>query len=188
MRKRSNAELGRLALEVRGDFGLLDTQPFDPFAWSRECGIPFISLRDFTADEAAMHHFLHERSHVWSAALIKDGRSHLVIYNPQHSTARTRSDLTHEIAHFEADHEPSPSWTDEAGGCGGTSKVHEQEAVELAASILIPPVKAKEAAIFGRTPQWLAGRYQVSIEMATWRMNTSGGYVIARRAAARRAR
>ncbi|MFT4221165.1 MAG: ImmA/IrrE family metallo-endopeptidase [Microbacterium sp.] len=177
----NKAALGRLATEVRKDFVLGDDQPFDPFAWSEEHGIPFISLRDFTADEAAMRRFLEEKPHVWSAALLRDGNRHLVIYNPERSNERIRSDLTHEVAHFEAEHEPSPAWTNESGSCGGASKAQEKEAAELAGALLVPAAQAKLAAIRGAEPSAVARRYQVSIEMAEWRMKMSGGYTIRQR-------
>lgn len=183
----TKAALARFSLAVRADFGLREVHPFDPFAWSEENGIPFISLRDFVADEAAMRRFLDDKPQVWSAALVRDGRSHLVIYNPERSPERTRSDLTHEIAHFEAEHEPSPAWTDDSGGCDGASRSQEREAAELAAAILIPVNQARAAATRGDSPEAVATRYQVSVEMATWRMNVSGGYLIAQRAAAKRA-
>jgi hypothetical protein len=78
----NKAALGRLAKEVRKDFGFTSDQPFDPFRWSDENGIPFISPRDFTADEDAMRRFLEEKQHVWSAALLRDGGRSFVIYNP----------------------------------------------------------------------------------------------------------
>lgn len=177
----NKAALGRLATEVRKDFALGDDQPFDPFTWSDENGIPFISLRDFTADDAAMRRFLEEKPQVWSAALLRDGNRHLVIFNPERSAERVRSDLTHEIAHFEAEREPSPAWTDEGGSCGGTSKAQEKEAAELAGALLVPPAKAKIAAIRGIEPSVVAFRYQVSVEMAEWRMKMSGGYTIRQR-------
>lgn len=179
----NKAALGRLAKDVRQDFALNDAEPFDPFSWSTEHGIPFISLRDFTADEAAMRRFLEEKPQVWSAALLRDGGRHLVIYNPERSVERTRSDLTHEVAHFEAEHDPSPAWTDEGGSCGGTSKIQEKEAAELAGALLVPAERAKSAAIRGLDPQMLASQYLVSVEMAAWRMRMSGGYTIRQRSA-----
>lgn len=181
----NKAALGRLAGEVRRDFSLSDGQPFDPWAWSSEHGIPFISLRDFVADEAAMRHFLHEKPQVWSAALLRDGRRHFVIYNPERSRERTRSDLTHEVAHFEAEHELSPSWTND-GGCGATSRTQEREAAELAGALLVPAARARAAAIQGVDPGVVAARYQVSVEMAEWRMKMSGGYTIRNRSLSKR--
>lgn len=145
----NKAALGRLATDVRKDFALSDDQPFDPFTWSDEHGIPFISLRDFTADETAMRRFLEEKPHVWSAALLRDGNRHFVIYNPERSNERIRSDLTQEVAHFETEHEPSPAWTDEDGSCDGASKAQEKEAAELAGAILVPVARAKLAGIRG---------------------------------------
>jgi Zn-dependent peptidase ImmA (M78 family) len=177
----NKAALGRLAKEVRKDFGLTDDHPFDPHRWSNENGIPFISLREFTADEAAMRRFLEEKPHVWSAALLRDGRRSLVIYNPERSAERIRSDLTHEVAHFEAEHDPSPAWTGEDNTCGGASKAQEKEAAELAGALLIPQEKAKVAVIRGITADVVATRFQVSVEMASWRMRMSGGYAIRER-------
>lgn len=177
----NKAALGRLATEVRKDYGLSENLPFDPFHWSGENSIPFISLRDFTGDEAAMRRFLEEKPHVWSAALLRDGRRSFVIYNPERSGERIRSDLTHEVAHFEAEHDPSPAWTAADSSCGGTSKAQEEEAAELAGALLVPPEKAKIAAIRGIAPPIVASRYQVSVEMATWRMKMSGGYAIRER-------
>jgi Zn-dependent peptidase ImmA (M78 family) len=174
----NKAALGRLAKEVRRDFSLTDDHPFDPFHWSAENGVPFISLRDFTSDEASMRRFLVEKPHVWSAALLRDGRRSLVIYNPERSNERIRSDLTHEVAHFEAEHDPSPAWTGEDSSCGGTSKAQEKEAAELAGALLVPQERAKVAVIRGISPDIVAGQFQVSIEMATWRMKMSGGYAI----------
>lgn len=121
---------------------------------------------------------------MWSAALLRDGNRHLVIFNPDRNSERVRSDLTHEIAHFEAEHEPSPPWTNGGStgvGCGGTSKPQGGEAAELAGALLVPAARAKAAAIRGIEPLVVAARYQVSIEMATWRMQISGGYAIQRR-------
>lgn len=180
------AALGRLALEVRQDFNLDQDEPFDPFVWSTEHGIPFISLRDFTSDETAMRRFLEEKPHVWSAALLRDGQRHFVIYNPERSNERIRSDLTHEVAHFEAEHDPSPAWTAADSSCGGTSNAQEKEAAELAGALLVPPERAKVAAMRGLEPVVVAARYQVSVEMARWRMAVSGGYAIRKNAQKKR--
>ena len=45
----------------------------------------------------------------------------------------------------------------------------------------MPQEKAKVAVIKGIAPLVVANRYQVSIEMATWRMKMSGGYAIRER-------
>ncbi|GAA0999831.1 hypothetical protein GCM10009563_26380 [Subtercola frigoramans] len=99
---------------------------------------------------------------------------------------RIRSDLTHEVAHFEAEHDPSEAWTDESGRCGGTTKEQEIEAAELAGAILIPHESAKRAAMRGIDATAIALRYQVSLEMAEWRMRMSGGYEIRRHSQSKR--
>lgn len=183
---RAKAALARLAADIRADFGLNDIDAFDPMSWSEDNGVPFISLDEFSADPAARRRFTEERPEVWSAALLRDGMSHLVIYNSAHSPERTRSNLAHEVAHFEAEHLLSDAWMEEDGSCGGTSRSDEKEAAELAAAILVPAEMAKQHAIRSGAPGALAVRYGVSIQMAEWRMRVSGGHLIRDRAAAKR--
>jgi hypothetical protein len=185
---RPKAALGRLAAEIRADFGLAPSDAFDPHAWSEANGIPFISIAEFESTEAASRRFLVEKPEVWSAALLKDGRAHLVIYNPAHTTERIRSNLTHEVAHFEAEHPLSGGWLGDDGSCGGSSKPHEKEAAELAGALLVPAEVARVQAIRGGSAADLAARYRVSEPMAEWRMRESGGYVIAQRFQAKRHR
>lgn len=181
----TKAALGRLAAEVRQELGLSDAVPFDPHSWSREYGVPFVSLNDVAAAPAAIEHFTLNRPELWSAALVKNGFGHMVVYNSAHSTARVRSNLAHEVAHLVAEHELSSSWMD-GDGCAGGGKVQEEEAAELAGALLVPPPVAKAYAIRGWAASSLANRYEVSVEMAIWRMRVSGGAKIAERARLRR--
>ena len=186
---RTKAELGRLAQAVREETGCGRLDPFDPWAWSTENGVPFLSLDDLDITPAARRRFTVERPGAWSAALTRAGMQHLVIYNSSHSAERTRSNLAHEVAHFAAEHALTDAWMDSSGPsgrCGATSKPEEEEATELAGALLVPAEVAKAHAIEGRPVESLAAKYRVSVEMAKWRMRMSGGPTIARRSASRR--
>lgn len=133
---------------------------------------------DFTADEAAKRQFLEEKPRVWCATFLRDGRWQFATFNPERSEVRVRSDLTHEVSHFETEHDPSPTWTSEDSSCDGRSKEQELEAPELAGALLVPQASAKLAAIRGVAPRSVAMRYRASVEMAEWRMRKPGGYNI----------
>jgi len=177
----SKAALGRLAADLRAELGLSDSDPFDPFAWAKEWGVPFLSIAEVAASEEAVRRFGSERPDLWSAALIQDGRGHIVVYNAAHSPVRVRSNLAHEVAHVVVEHQMTSAWMTESSGCAGTSRADENEAAEFAGALLIPAERAKLHAIRGRDAASLALTYQVSIEMAQWRMRLSGGETIARR-------
>lgn len=181
----NKAALGRLAAAVRVETGCPEHEPFDPWKWSQDNGIPFLSLNDINITTAARDHFTIERPSAWSALLTRYGMQHVVIYNPAHSPERVRSNLAHEVAHFAAEHKLTDAWMDDNGHCGGTSTSEEDEAAELAGALLVPADAARAHAINGGRPEELGAKYGVSIPMARWRMGVSGGAVIAQRARSR---
>ncbi|MGI8667626.1 MAG: ImmA/IrrE family metallo-endopeptidase [Jatrophihabitans sp.] len=128
----------------------------------------------------ARQHFVKERPEIWSALLTRYDLQHVVLYNPAHSPERIRSNLAHELAHLAAEHELTEAWLDDQGHCSGSSSDQEQEAAELAGALLVPAEVAH--AIRGGDVEALAAKYEVSVPMARWRMQASGGQKIALRA------
>ncbi|MGW5569922.1 ImmA/IrrE family metallo-endopeptidase [Nocardia thailandica] len=182
----SKAALARLAADVRWELGLRDHQPFDPFVWAEEYGVSFVSLDEVTMSEAARQRFTTDKPDIWSAALLRDGAGHVVIYNSAHTPERVRSNLAHEVAHLVAEHTVSAAWITKPNACGGTGKEQETEAAELAGALLVPVEQARRSAMRGHDPAVVAARFKVSVEMATWRMRMSGGERIAARTRAKR--
>lgn len=177
----SKAALQRLAAAVRAELGLADTEPFDPHLWSREYGVPFLAIDELPISDAARDRFTRDAPELWSAALLRDGSGHVVVYNQAHSTVRVRSNLAHEAAHLVAEHQLTPAWLDRQGKCSGTTRAQETEAAELAGALLVPADRARALAIRGTDPSNVAVQYGVSVDMARWRLDVSGGAVIARR-------
>ena len=178
----TKAALGCLAKAVRAETGCELHKPFDPWAWSIENGIPFLSLDEIGVGDAARRHFTVDRPDAWSALLTRYEMQHVVIYNSAHSPERIRSNLAHEVAHFAAEHELTDAWMDDNGRCSGSSSDHEREAAELAGALLVPADVARAHAIKGGDVDTLAKQYEVSLQMARWRMQVSGGPRIAERA------
>jgi hypothetical protein len=177
----SKAALQRLAAAVRAELGLADTDPFDPYLWSREYGVPFLALDALPISDAARDRFTRDAPELWSAALLRAGTGHVVVYNPAHSAVRVRSNLAHEAAHLVAEHQLTPTWLDPQGKCSGTTRAQEVEAAELAGALLVPADRARALAIRRTDPSIVAMQYDVSVDMARWRLDASGGAVIAQR-------
>ncbi|OZD85356.1 hypothetical protein CH260_04825 [Rhodococcus sp. 05-2256-B2] len=182
---RTKAALGRLAREVRAETGCGPQDPFDPWAWSRENGIPFVSLDELSVSPEARNHFSVERPEAWSALLTRYDMQHMVLFNSVHSPERIRSNLAHEVAHFAAEHELTNAWMDDEGHCSAANGDHEKEAAELAGALLVPADVARDHSIRGGTAETLAATFEVSLQMARWRMHASGGPMIAKRARAK---
>lgn len=171
----NKAELRRLANDVRGELGLTSTQRFDPLHWGKEWGVRMLSLDQVTSDPATLQRLTEDAPELWSAAVVKDRFGHFVIYNHAHSAPRIRSDLAHEVAHLVAEHRLDVAWMEPGGKKCGASPTHEKEAAELGGALLVPAAEAKTHAFYGRSPEALAAKFGVSLEMATWRMSVSGG-------------
>ncbi len=114
---------------------------------------------------------------------LPDG-SVVAVTNPLNdSRARRDSDLAHELAHFILKH--SPAQVDRLGDLTffDCNSEQEEEANWLAGCLLLPRPLLLMSARQGLTPQEVAENNSVSIEMARFRLNTSGVYLQVKRTA-----
>lgn len=116
---------------------------------------------------------------------MRNGKGHVVFYNPAHASVRALSDLAHEVAHLVAEHPLDDAWMEADGKRCGAGKSLEAEAAELAGALLVPTETAKLYGIRGWSPEPLARAFGVSIEMARWRIGQAGGTVIRKRSLAK---
>lgn len=186
-------KLAELAIEVRTELGLRPDQRLDPYLLAEEYGIPVYrldELRELGCSPEAIDYFTRLRPGCWSAALVSCGTGLFIVENTSHSPCRRRSNLAHEMAHVLLEHQfQRILFTD--GGCryhDAASKKIEQDATDLAGELLIPTQAAKRAALARLTDEEVAEHFDVSIELARWRMNTTGARIIAKRAANKRSR
>lgn len=190
---RTKADLRRLAVEIRTtDLGLTDRQPLDPYQLAEEHGVDVYSLPDLAAagcPQETIDFFTSVEPDAWSAALVPAGTGQFIIENHAHTPPRRRSNLGHEMAHLLLEHEFDRILFSDGKGCRDpANRPLEREAAELAGELLLPIAAARPAAMKGCPEQQLADEYGVSVEIARWRMNVSGGHTIAQRAAKRRRR
>ena len=116
-----------------------------------------------------------------------DGRS-VIVYNPIRSEPRRRSDIAHELSHLLLEHDLTEI-REVAGVPFRTCRAdQEEEATNLGGTLLLPRPLLLRAVARGMGPDEVAADYGVTIEMARFRLNTTGVARQVERARARRAR
>jgi hypothetical protein len=193
VKKRSKAELRRLAAEIREtDLGLTEFQRLCPYRLAEEHGTDVYSLEDLAASGCplqAIDYFTSVDSEAWSAALVPNGTGRFIVENTVHLPRRRRSNVAHEMAHLLLEHEfDRVLFTDGKRGCRNpATREMEEEAAELSGELLLPAAAAARAAVAGKTDEQVGDLFDVSTEFARWRLNVTGARLIAHRAASKRA-
>lgn len=192
--KINKSELERLAIEVRTELGLGAVVPLDPYALAELYGISIHRLDALASTgcrEESLRYFLEQRPDAWSAALIPDGTGAFILENTAHQRERRRSNIAHEMAHVIREHHfgtPLIGDGNSTGCLNPGDRLQEDEAAELGAALLIPKTAAMQAAWSGQSDEQVAAGFDVSIQLAAWRMNATGARLIATRAKAKRTR
>lgn len=143
-------------------------------------------LSDLDCHEAAAH-FGSVNPGVFSGALVPFGRGAVIFDNDSHDRFRRRSTVAHEVAHWVLEHPFTAPLMTSGRGCRLGHPALEKEAAELGAELLVPVDTAQRLAYRGASDTEVAEVFDVSVEMARWRMDATGVRKIARRAAAKRA-
>lgn len=182
----NKAALRRLALEVRNELNLTAHDPFDPFDLAELYGIDVIRLSEIECSPKALSHFQISRPDVFSGALVplSDGGT-VIIENDSHAPERRISTASHEMSHVVLEHPFRVTLTN-THGCRISDPEHENEAAELSGELLIPFETACRLAYQEVSDAEVARRLGVSVELARWRMNSTGARKIASRAQAKR--
>ena len=172
---KSSAE--HMSLTLRRELGLAEADRLDPVGLARHLDVDLWTPYDVPdLPKDVLNQLLKEDPWGWSAAsVVSDGRG-LVIYNPRKSKARQASDITHELAHFILDHEPSTIILSQDVGIAMRTfdRKQEDEANWLAWCLLLP----REALVWAKRAQLstagIATRFGVAKALVTFRLNVSG--------------
>lgn len=186
-REINKAACRRLAVELRAELGLEPQDALDPWALAELYGVRVIPLRNLALDRIVLEHFTVDKPDTFSGALIPLGAGAIIIENDAHADVRRRSTLGHELAHVASEHTFGTSLVDDRG-CRKANRTQEAEAYEVAGELLVPFAAAKALARRRATDEEVALQFGVSVELARWRMNSSGARIIASRQAAAYAR
>jgi Zn-dependent peptidase ImmA (M78 family) len=167
------ADAERKAKEFRAHLGLAANERIDPRDLAEQMSIQVVS-----ADTLVSRRDLEEldtlQSHAFSAATFAIRERTIVVVNPLRSIGRQNSDIAHELAHVILEHDLS-----EVRELNGTpfrtcKPDEEEQATTLGSTLLLPRDLLIYAARHHLGLAEVADQYDVTIEMARYRFNTTG--------------
>ena len=184
MKRGFKAEAERLASRLRGEMKVAPDARLDVDQLAKHLGVTVRSA-DQLVPRSELERLHELQPGCFSAATfhLPDGRV-VAVTNPLNdSYARRDSDLAHELAHVILKH--APAQVDRLGDLTffECNPEQEEEANWLAGCLLLPRPLLLRSARQGLTPDQVAEINAVSVEMARFRLNTSGVYLQVKRTA-----
>ncbi len=160
-------------MRVRTELGLSESDAVDPRDVAVQMGVSVVS-----ADELVPRKDLEElerlQAYAFSAATFKVQERHIIVVNPIRTVARQNSDVAHELAHLILKHELSEV-RDLAGTPFRTCRPDEElQATTFGGTLLLPRPLLVSAAKRRASIEDIADQYDVTVEMARFRYNTTG--------------
>ncbi len=110
----------------------------------------------------------------FSACTFDLGQHHVIVYNPLSKPGRRQSDISHEASHLLLNHAVKEIETFGGQSFFTCDPDEEQEANWLAGCLLLPRELLLKAHYGGLDADSIAEKYEVSPQMATFRLRTTG--------------
>jgi Zn-dependent peptidase ImmA (M78 family) len=169
---KANAE--RKAMEFREGLGLTSTAPIDVVALAAHCGAEVVSGEDLI-ERFRFEELESMQVGAFSAAtFMVEGKSYIVT-SPLTSDARRRSDIAHELGHLILEHELSEIREIEGVPFRSCRPDEEEQATAFGATVLLPrPLLISMIRKGFNTPEKIASAQNISVEMARFRLNSTG--------------
>ena len=184
MKRGFKAEAERLASRLRGEMKVAPDARLDVDQLAKHLGVTVRSAAQLVPiSELERLHELQPGCFSAATFYLPDGRV-VAVTNPLNdSRARRDSDLAHELAHVILKH--APAQVDRLGDLTffECSPEQEEEANWLAGCLLLSRPLLLRSARQDLTPDQVAEINAVSVEMARFRLNTSGVYLQVKRIA-----
>jgi Zn-dependent peptidase ImmA (M78 family) len=184
MRRGFKAEAERIAARVRREMGIGPTKVLDAVELARHADAEVRDAQELTSLER-LEELERIQPGAFSACTLTIGERQVIVYSPLASPGRTQSDIAHEVAHLLLGHEVST--VQRIGGLSffTCDPDEEQEATWLAGCLLLPRQLLVQAVRRGMESEAIAEAFNVSEQMAAFRLRTTGA---ARQVAAERAK
>ena len=173
MRRGFKAEAERLAEKVRTEMGKRPSDHLDAIDLATHIGATIRSASELTSLEKLQT--LEEiQPGAFSACTFTIGDRHVIVYNPISSPGRTQSDIAHEVSHVMLGHDMKSVETIAGFTFFTCDADEEQEANWLGGCLLLPRRLLYLAARRGMGAADIADKYNVSEQMAGFRLRTTG--------------
>lgn len=184
MRRGFKAEAERIAARVRTAMGLKAADGLDAVSLAKHVGAEVRCADELTSLDK-LTNLEQLQPGAFSACTFEIAERHVVVYSPLASLGRMQSDIAHEVAHILLKHEIKT--VEEIGGLSffTCDPDEEQEANWLAGCLLLPRPLLLSSARRRMEVSDIAAEFNVSEQMAAFRLRTTG---VSRQLDARRAK
>ena len=174
LRRGFKSESERIAERVRAEAHLSTGTQVSPEALAEHLGVELLA-GDTLVPLSRFEELSELQDDAFSACTFPpiDGRT-VVVYNPLSSIGRRNSDVAHELAHILLGHELSRVETIGESTFLSCDPQQEEEAGWLAGCLLLPRELLLREVRRGGSAAAIADKYEVSEDMAVFRINVTG--------------
>jgi Zn-dependent peptidase ImmA (M78 family) len=173
LRRGFRAQAERHATDIRRELGLAPADPVDLAAIAKHLGVRVVPA-DELIDIEPLHELERIQAFAFSACTFDIYGTTVIVFNPLRSAGRHNSDIAHELAHLLLKHDLSEIRVVAGIPFRTCLPEQEEEATTLAGTLLLPRPLLLRAAHQRLDATEIAERYGVTVEMARFRLNTTG--------------
>lgn len=187
LRRGFRTEAEKTASEIRADLGLKEHDPLSLEDAAQLRNVQVVSASELI-DVARLAELERLQAFAFSACTFDINGSAVIVFNPLRTEPRRRSDVAHELSHLILKHQLAE--IREVAGVPFRTCLsdQEEEATTLGGTLLLPRPLLLRAASQGMGTEAVARKYEVTVEMARFRLNMTGVARQVSRARARRAK
>jgi hypothetical protein len=168
---KANAE--RESVRLRAELGLAPAEALDVTALADYLSVEIVSAGELI-DVTRLEELERIQAYSFSAATFEITGRTFVVTSPLRAATRQASDIAHELSHLLLKHKLSEI-REVAGVPFRTCRPDEEEqATNFGGTLLLPRPLLLAAAKQGLGPQQIAEKYNVTLEMARFRYNSTG--------------
>jgi Zn-dependent peptidase ImmA (M78 family) len=168
------ADSERIASSIRAELGIGPTAKLPLELAAKIYGARVVSAANLV-DMSRLVELERIQAFAFSACTFDVDGIPVIVFNPLRSEPRRQSDVAHELSHLILKHDLSEI-REVAGLPFRTCRAdQEEEATALGGALLLPRPLLLRATSRGMSADEIAQTYAVTVEMARFRVNTTGG-------------
>lgn len=173
LRRGFKAEAEREAARVRKELGLASHDRLDPRDLASHLNISIVNAADLV-DMKDLEDLEQLQAFAFSAATFEIEDRKIIVVSPLRNVGRQSSDIAHELAHVMLKHDLSEVREVNGMPFRTCKPDEEEEATAFGGTLLLPRPLLLSAARRRASIDQIASQYDVTIEMARFRYNTTG--------------
>jgi Zn-dependent peptidase ImmA (M78 family) len=181
LRRGFKAEAEREATRVRKELGLAPHDRLDPRDLAKRLSVSIVDAGELV-DVEELEDLERLQAFAFSAATFEIEQHKIIVVSPLRNTGRQNSDIAHELAHIMLEHDLSEVREVDGMPFRTCKPDEEEEATAFGGTLLLPRPLLLSAARRRASIEQIASQYDVTVEMARFRYNTTG---VAKQAVAR---